>query len=202
MQTRVLLLRHGESADPSVFHGAESDIGLSPRGERQAEAIAKYLATQGLQALISSAMLRARLTAAPIARECGLEPQVEPLLHERRVGEMGGMPTGKRDGPWMQTAQRWVEGDTSFTLLGAESFDDMRRRVVPVWERLAEAHAGQSYCVVAHGAIIKMLLLSTLPGRSPTEWLSFGPIHNVAIHELVRGPEGPWSAIRLNERVV
>jgi probable phosphoglycerate mutase len=115
---------------------------------------------------------------------------------------MGGMPTGRREGPWMQTAQRWVDGDTSFTLMGAESFDDMRRRVVPVWERLADSQAGKTYCVVAHGAIIKMLILSLLPGRSAAEWLRFGPIHNVAIHELLRQADCGWSAVRLNERVI
>jgi probable phosphoglycerate mutase len=94
-----------------------------------------------------------------------------------------------------------VDGDTSFTLLGAESFDDMRQRVVPVWESLADTHAGKAYGVVAHGAIIKMLILSILPGRSAAEWLRFGPIHNVAIHELLRQPDGTWSALRLNERV-
>ena len=40
MTTRVFLLRHAESADPTVFHGYESDVDLSERGVRQAEAIA------------------------------------------------------------------------------------------------------------------------------------------------------------------
>ena len=44
MPTRVLLLRHGETTDPLVFHGAESDVGLSGRGRRQAEAAAAALA--------------------------------------------------------------------------------------------------------------------------------------------------------------
>src|ERR1022692_471944 len=35
--TRVLLARHAETAAPDRFHGAESDIGLSALGARQAE---------------------------------------------------------------------------------------------------------------------------------------------------------------------
>src|SRR5947209_2379882 len=88
--TRVLLLRHGESADPTVFHGAESDVGLSPRGQRQAEAVATFLAAFRPILLVSSAMRRALDTAAPIARACGLSVQVESLLHERRVGALRG----------------------------------------------------------------------------------------------------------------
>src|SRR5437879_1069482 len=32
--TRVWLLRHAETANPAVFHAAESDVGLSARGQR------------------------------------------------------------------------------------------------------------------------------------------------------------------------
>ncbi|MBY0232077.1 MAG: histidine phosphatase family protein [Gemmataceae bacterium] len=198
--TRLLLLRHAESADPSVFHGAESDIGLSPRGRAQAERVAAWLAGQGVEALACSAMLRARDTAAPIARLCGLVPEIEPDLHERRVGVMGGTPTGRREGPWMDTVRAWMAGDTSATFGGAESFDEMRDRVVPVLERIAARHAGKTVAVVAHGAIIKTVLLSLLPGRSAAEWLAFGPIHNTAVSELVREEAG-WRAVRLNERV-
>ena len=41
MPTRVLLLRHAETATPHLFHGAESDVGLSERGRRQADAVAE-----------------------------------------------------------------------------------------------------------------------------------------------------------------
>src|SRR5437660_2574451 len=88
MATRVWLLRHAETADPRVFHGAESDVGLSERGRRQAEQIAAYLAglTPAPEAVVSSGMRRALDTAWPIARACGLEVRVEPALHERKVG--------------------------------------------------------------------------------------------------------------------
>ncbi len=41
LTTRVLLLRHAETAAPDRFHGAESDIGLGARGFLQAEAVAR-----------------------------------------------------------------------------------------------------------------------------------------------------------------
>src|SRR5438270_13766039 len=90
MPTRVLLLRHAESADPTVFHGAESDIGLSERGKRQAELIAPNLANYRPVALVSSGMRRALATAEPIAQACGVSIRVESALHERRVGKLAG----------------------------------------------------------------------------------------------------------------
>ena len=86
----VALARHAETATPAVFHGAESDIGLSELGRRQAAAAAGWFAGAGLTAVVSSAMLRARDTAAPIAAACGVPHEVEPDLYERRVGPLAG----------------------------------------------------------------------------------------------------------------
>src|SRR5262245_45757038 len=133
---RVFLLRHAESADPTIFHGAESDVGLSARGQQQAEAVARYLATLAPRRLASSAMLRARATAAPIAQACGLELEIEPALHERRVGTLAGTPTQGSDGVWPDTLARWVAGETGYAPPGAESYDAIRARVLPAWERL------------------------------------------------------------------
>jgi broad specificity phosphatase PhoE len=206
MTTHVLLLRHAESANPTIFHGAESDVGLSERGRRQAEAVAQVLAGYRPQRLTCSAMLRARATAEPIARVCGLPIQIEPDLHERRVGALSGTPTGLSEGVWPDTLNRWLAGDTGYAPSGAESFDAIRQRVLPVWERLTAAASGQTQVIVAHGVVCKVLLLSVLAGCTVTDWKRLGPISNVAITELTmdgmerrEGHCGVWHAARLNE---
>jgi broad specificity phosphatase PhoE len=196
--TRVFVLRHGESADPTVFHGAESDVGLSERGRKQAEAVAPLLAGHAPAAVVSSAMRRARDTAAPIAAACGLPVLLEPQLHERRVGALSGTPFGGREGVWPDTLRRWIAGETSFAPRGAESFDDIRDRVLPVWERLTRAYDGRCLVVVAHGVVCKVLFLSLLPGLSPADWHRLGPIRNAALTEL-EGTDGHWQSRRLNE---
>jgi broad specificity phosphatase PhoE len=197
MPTRVLLLRHAETANPLVFHGAESDVGLSERGRRQAEAIAPVLAADAPQVLVSSAMRRAIQTATPIAQMCGLEMRIEPELHERRVGALQGTPTKGRDGVWPDTLQRWLAGDTAFAPPGAESFDDIRCRVLPVWQRITTEYAGQTIVIVAHGIVCRVLLLSLLPGYSIGDWHRIRT-ENVAINELIHEGE-TWRALHLNE---
>jgi probable phosphoglycerate mutase len=198
MPDRVLLLRHAESADPLIFHGAESDIGLSVRGQRQAEAVAPVLAAYRPARVVSSAMRRARDTAEPIVRACGVPWQIEPELHERRVGELSGTPTGRSEGVWPDTLRRWMAGETGFAPAGAESFDAIARRVLPVWERVTAGANDETLVIVAHGVVCKVLLLTLLPGWSPADWRRLGPIHNVGISELVREGED-WRAVRLNE---
>jgi probable phosphoglycerate mutase len=198
LPTRVFLLRHGESAAPDVFHGAESDIGLSDRGRRQAEAVATLLAGEHPTVVVSSAMQRARDTAGPIAAACRLPILLEPDLHERRVGALSGTPFAVREGVWPDTLARWMTGDTAYAPAGSESFDDIRRRVFPVWQRLVEVYEGQTIVIVAHGVVCKVLLLTLLEGYGPADWERVGPIRNVALTELVHIGEG-WQALRLNE---
>jgi broad specificity phosphatase PhoE len=198
MPTRVLLLRHAESANPLIFHGAESDVGLSERGRRQAEAIAAVLAAEGPDAVVSSAMRRARETAAPIVRACGVPLRIEAELHERRVGALSGTSTQRREGVWPDTLRRWMAGYTSFAPGGAESFDDIRRRALPVWQRMTAECVGQTIVFVAHGVVCKVLLFTLLPDYSVSDWNRIGPIHNVAISELLSEGE-TWRAARVNE---
>ena len=192
--TRVYLLRHAETATPNVFHGAESDVELSDKGRRQAAAVAKTLAVVRPELVISSAMRRAQETAHFIAEACAVTHHVEPLLHERRVGILSGMPYNT-DVIWPETVQRWSAGQLDWAHDGAETFADIRRRVLPVWERVVAEHAGRSLVVVAHGIVCKVLLLTLFPEWT---WVGLGSIRNVAVTELTYDGVA-WQALRLNE---
>lgn len=194
--TRVLLLRHAETAAPDRFHGAESDVGLGARGHRQAAEVAARLAPARPSALYCSAMRRAVETARPIGRACGLEPVAVPALHERR---MGGLSGAGRDEGWAtyeRTRRLWMAGDLDATHEGAESYRDLRRRVVPAFLGLARRHPGRTIVVVAHGVVIRVLLTSLLPDSGPRDFDRFG-IDFVAVNDL-RWDGARWHAPRLN----
>ena len=198
MATRVFLLRHAESSAPDVFHGAESDVGLSERGQRQALAVAAILAEKNPHLVISSAMKRARDTAGPIACACGVNLIVEPDLHERRVGALSGTRFGGSDGVWPDTLRRWIAGETMYAPEGSESFEEIRARVLPVWTRITTHHEKKTLVIVAHGVVCKVLLLSLVKGRSAADWHKIGPMRNACITELLENGLG-WQVIRLNE---
>lgn len=198
MPTRFFLMRHGESADPTVFHGAESDVDLSDKGRRQADVIADVFAPLRPDLVVASAMRRARATALPLARALGLELHIEPELHERRVGILSGLPF-RDDAVWPETLRRWSSGDTAYAHPGAESYDDIQRRVLPVWNRLAADHAGRTLVVVAHGIVCRILLLSILPGWTPADWGRLGSTWNVGVSELLHEAAG-WRALTINQQ--
>jgi probable phosphoglycerate mutase len=192
----VWIARHAETAAPTVFHGAESDVELGEHGKRQAAAAAGWFAGLGLTAVASSAMARARDTAAPIAAACRVPHEIEPRLHERRVGPLSRKPRAEADHIWDTTIDRWLAGDTAYAYPGMESFDELRDRVLPAFRRVVARHPDGRVLVVCHGVVKKTLLLSLLRDRGPADWVAIGKIPNLATTRLV--PDGEkWRATEL-----
>jgi broad specificity phosphatase PhoE len=196
MDTHVYLMRHAETARPDVFHGYESDTDLGARGYRQAEAVAPVVAAFKPDGIVSSNMLRARRTAEPIAKACGLTLRTEADLHERKVGNMQGTPILGEFGVWPDTLARWTSGDTGYAPPGMESYVQIANRVLPVWDRVTREFSGKSLVIVAHGIVVRVILLSVVAGYNVADWPRLGRIANVSISEL-SGSGRSWKAERI-----
>jgi 2,3-bisphosphoglycerate-dependent phosphoglycerate mutase len=195
----VLLSRHAETAAPDRFHGAESDIGLSEWGKRQAELLGESLRARGAVALYSSAMIRAVATAEPIGVACNLVPIVKPELHERRLGPMSGVSREEGWSIYAQSKSHWIEGNLEYSHPGGESYADVRRRVIPVFEEIVADHLGQTVIIVAHGIVIRVILTSLLADYRPGDFDRIA-IDFASINDLRFDGEN-WTAGELN-RVV
>jgi probable phosphoglycerate mutase len=80
--TLLLLIRHAEQRTLR-----EVDPSLSDRGRRQADLLADRLVRSPLAAVVSSPMLRARQTAAPLAARLGIDVEVIDDLAEAGTTE-------------------------------------------------------------------------------------------------------------------
>lgn len=194
--TVVWLVRHAETATPSLFHGAESDVELGVHGHRQATVAAEWFAERKPTVVVSSAMKRAMQTADPIATACRVPHIVEPLLHERRVGSLSLRPRVEGDLIWEETLARWLTGDTAYAPPDMESFDAIRDRTLPAFCRVVEANPGGRIVIVCHGVVCKVLLLSLLPGHTAADWMKIGVAKNLAVSELVSDAD-TWTARQL-----
>jgi 2,3-bisphosphoglycerate-dependent phosphoglycerate mutase len=192
----VWLVRHAETAEPTMFHGAESDVELGAHGHRQAAAASEWFAALKPTAVVSSLMKRAVQTAAPIATACGVPHLFEPLLHERRVGPLSRKARAEADAVWEDTITRWLAGETAYAFPGMESFDELRDRTLPAFRRVVEAHPGGRVVIVCHGVVCKVLLLSLLRGYGVADWVRIGRIPNMAVSELVPDADH-WTARQL-----
>ena len=88
----ILLVRHGETDGNAARILQRPDVPLNARGMRQAELLARRLSGHGFVHILCSDLLRARMTAAPLATVSGLAIEESPLLQERNFGDLRGTP--------------------------------------------------------------------------------------------------------------
>jgi broad specificity phosphatase PhoE len=181
--TRILLLRHAETAAPELFHGAESDVGLGPRGRDQAERVAARIALERPDAVYSSGMRRAAETAESIARACGLSVVVAFGFHERRMGRLSGRPRAEGWPLYEAAKTAWMAGDLDFTHEGGESFASMAARAREALLSLIAREAGRCVVVTAHGVLNRVLIASLADGYSPADFDRIS-IDFVGVHDL------------------
>ena len=87
----ILLVRHGETDGNAARVLQRPDVPLNDRGLRQAEQLARRLSALGFARILCSDLLRARMTAAPLAARSGVAIDESPLLQERNFGDLRGM---------------------------------------------------------------------------------------------------------------
>ena len=88
----ILLVRHGETDGNAARVLQRPDVSLNERGMRQAEQLARRLFAHGFVHIVCSDLLRARMTAAPLAVCSGIAIEESRLLQERNFGDLRGMP--------------------------------------------------------------------------------------------------------------
>ena len=75
----VYLIRHGEAA---ARWSQSSDAGLSQRGREQATALRKYFADKAPMNIVSSPLMRAQETAAPLASMWQVDVRIDESFRE------------------------------------------------------------------------------------------------------------------------
>jgi probable phosphoglycerate mutase len=88
----ILLVRHGETAGNVSRIIQRADAPLNERGEHQSEQLARRLLDHGFVHIVCSDLLRARMTAAPLAARSGIAIEESSLLQERNFGDLRGVP--------------------------------------------------------------------------------------------------------------
>jgi alpha-ribazole phosphatase/probable phosphoglycerate mutase len=162
----IRLARHGESEGnfAGSLQGSRFDTPLSGRGRRQAEALAIRLSEEGIDAVWSSPMVRARETAAIVAAPHGISVSIDADLVEFDWGIWSGRPfDGALELEVSSVRARWRAGETDLAPADGESPAHAGRRAERFLTRLA-ATGARAPLVVAHGRFNR-ILMTRLLGR-------------------------------------
>lgn len=182
------LVRHGEAEGNRErrFIG-QQDVPLSDLGVRQAELVAGRLAGAGVERVVSSDLVRATSTAAPLAAALGVTIEVEPDLREVDNGLWTGLLPTEIEERW---PTMWAEYRTGSDVARPEGerWADVARRARRVVAGLLAD--GTPTVVFTHGG--PLLCLAAWASGLEIEGNVFaGPLappSNAAITTLLPGP--------------
>ncbi|MBI4307298.1 MAG: histidine phosphatase family protein [Chloroflexi bacterium] len=164
MPTTVYFVRHGESAwNATGRYQGRLDAPLSDLGLRQADLLARRFAPVRLDAIYTSPLQRARVTAERIAACHGMAVVSEPGLTEIDHGEWNGMLRAEVERRYPETVRLWREAPGQVRMPGGESLADVRQRGMAAVDAIAAAHPNGAALVVSHHAVLKVVL-GTLVG--------------------------------------
>ena len=197
---RVVLWRHGRTAwnAGSRFQGM-TDVPLDDVGVAQAERAARDLATLEPDAIVSSDLDRARMTAQALADLVGLDVVTDEALRETYAGDWQGLTRDEivaRDGEafalWVAGHDVRPGGGESRTEVAARVSDAVRRHV-------ASLPAGGTLVVATHGGAARSGI-GLLLGLPVEHWTVLGGLVNCAWSVLEEQPDGRWRLVEHNAR--
>lgn len=160
--TRFIVVRHGETTwgAQSRFAGRK-DVSLTPRGRRQATAVAARIRLMAPVAVLTSPLQRCRNTAQAIAAEVGAPIIVDERLIDGLLGEWTGLRAAEIEATWPQEFAQW-RSDPDAAPPGGESFTTIRQRVRPLMTDALTTYRGHTVVLVTHAAPSKMILTTAL----------------------------------------
>ena len=191
LTTRICLIRHGETewnAERRIQ--GQIDIGLNETGRRQALAAGRWLQMAGIDALYSSDLKRAWVTAQAIGTALALAPEAVPQMRERRYGIFEGLTYAEAQARYPDGYAAFEGRNAAYDFENGESLRDMYARVTGKLQELAAAHYGKNIAVVVHGGVLDIInrFVRGNPLEAPRDFL----IPNAGI-SWIAAVDGVWT---------
>ena len=183
MKTTIYLIRHGE-AEGNVFrrlHGQYNSV-LLPRGYEQRAYLLKRFEGIHIDAVYSSDLTRARLTAESISVPKGLELHTDPAFREIHVGIWEDLSYGYLDNFCGEKMWQFSHDPVAWHVDGAERYAQYTQRFIQAMEKAALDHPGETIAIFSHGAVLRGTLMHLFFQDRP-EQLPLGD--NTAVSQLV-----------------
>jgi alpha-ribazole phosphatase len=160
---RLFVVRHAETqwTRERRFTGWQ-DVPLSERGQAQASAAARALAVHAVTAVYASPLERARMSAEMIAKAHRLDVRIEAAFREMRFGAWEGLTSDEVIARFPRAFATWRDTPEQLTEHGGETLDEVGDRVNRALDTLERTHAGEIVILVAHGIVIRLIVLRAL----------------------------------------
>lgn len=178
--TRVDLLRHGETQAGSVYLG-RSDAPLSEHGFRQMDRA--LVDAPHYHAVLSSPLSRCASFAQNYAQRHGLPLHVDARFREMDFGAWDGRSAAEIAAADPVALENFWRDPVAFTPPQAEPLLSFQARVLAAWRELPARYPGQRLLLVTHGGVMRIILCH-LQQRPLAELLNLSVPH-AALHQVI-----------------
>ena len=154
----IFLVRHGKPDLPNgekIYYGS-TDYPLSEEGKKSAGLLSEYLSNVSFDAVYSSTMIRARMTADIIAKRADIKEISE--LREINLGEWEERSFDEVREQWKEIYEKRGASFDSVAPPGGESFIELQKRTVPAFEKIVTEFEGKNILIVSHGGVMWTLM--------------------------------------------
>ena len=161
--TRIYLIRHGETEwnKKGLLQG-HSNVLLSPEGIHQAQLLAEHMPFHTVDAVYSSDLSRAVMTAKILAVKFGLPVIQESGFREVNFGDWEGIKLSELTTDVPEGFENFFTRPDKAYPPNGETFLEAQARVLTALDEMIAEREEQSVIVVSHGAVIRLLMCAVL----------------------------------------
>ncbi len=158
----LYIIRHARPLRHVVAAGdGTADPDLSETGRLQAERTADFLASEGIDHVVSSTMRRAHQTALPLAGRLGLDIELIDGLKESDHRSQAYVPVEEMS-PDDPDSAHYFDGDNLFASVFIDGYEPFEKRVVASFEHVIAANRSRRVAVFCHGMVTTVYLKTIL----------------------------------------
>lgn len=169
--SKLFLVRHGETElNSAERYWGRSDVKLSVAGIDQAERLRDRLAVEKIDAVYSSNLERALVTAEIIASRHQLAVITCADLCEVDFGQLEGLNFSEISQLYPEVAKLWAERSTKLKYPGGESLVEFNNRVSKFLSKLDKHTVGETILIVAHAGVLRTLVCQLLGIDPQRRW--------------------------------
>lgn len=157
-KTTLMLVRHCQATGNKdrTFQG-RTDCDITEMGGEQLDLLAEKMRAVPLDAIYSSPLKRARLTAEAVGRFHDLPMKIEPRLAEIDAGKWEKMSWVDIERTFPHEFELWCERPDEFVAPSGESMREVYDRALEAVRSIVEQNAGKAVAVVSHGCTIRAI---------------------------------------------
>ena len=169
--SRLLLVRHGVTEFNSTRRfGGHSDIELSADGHEQVERIRDRLTGEKIDAIYSSDLKRALVTAEVISTGHDVDIETCPELREMNYGDIEGLTFEEIGHRYPELWEMIINFDFRLNFPGGESWNGFTKRTITFLDRLNKHAPEETILIVSHSGPLRVLICNLL-GIDQSHWL-------------------------------